>query len=86
MIVLFQWSCPAQLLLDGDVKDSKKPKQTCDCFISAARHCKDVISQLADEGKVKECQSDFSQWELQIHLEIFFVLTYGLWLLDTVSL
>lgn len=85
--MLFQWSCPAQLLLDGDVKKTKNTQANCDCFISAAPHCKDVISQLA-EGKAKEClcQPGFSQWELQIHLEIFFLLTYGPCLLDTVSL
>lgn len=54
-------------------KKTQETQAKCDCFISAAHHCKDVISQLAGEGKAKEClcQPDYSQGELQIHLEIF---------------
>lgn len=44
-------------------KNNQETQTKCDCFISAAHHCKDVISQLAGEGKAKECLCwpDFSQ-------------------------
>lgn len=88
MIMLFQWSCPAQLLLDGVVKKTKKPKQNVTAsfllLIIAKMSC---LSWLMKGGQRSVFVSAWFFPERAANPPWnFFVLTYGLCLLNTVSL
>lgn len=90
VIMLFQWSCPAQLHLDGCQKNqAKKRKQKTSkmwllcIWCSVLQKCH--LSPLGDEGKAKELA-----WFCPVRVAKpawkFFVLTCGLRKLDTASL